>query len=146
MADASLKYGWRSGFEEALGNQLTSLGHRFKFEELVVPFTQPVKPRKYTPDIDLLNGIIVESKGRFLTSDRQKHLLVKAQHPDLDIRFVFSNSRTRISKQSQTTYARWCQTHGFAYADRRIPLEWLREFNPKSLRAIAAIQGRAYGA
>jgi hypothetical protein len=67
------------------------------------------------------NGIIVESKGRFVTQDRQKHLLVKQQYPDLDIRFVFSRSATRISKQSQTTYAAWCQHKGFLFADKAIP-------------------------
>lgn len=73
----------------------------------------------------LANGIVVETKGRFITADRQKHLLVKAQHPDLDIRFVFSNSRTRISKTSKTTYADWCRKYGFMFADKSIPPEWM---------------------
>ena len=88
---AALEHGWRSGLEEALGKQLSDLGVPFEFESYAIPFTQPVKPRKYTPDFTLPNGIVIESKGRFLTADRQKHLLVKQQHPDLDIRFVFSN-------------------------------------------------------
>ncbi len=64
---------------------------------------------------------MVETKGRFLTADRQKHILIKDQHPALDIRFVFSNPNTRISKQSKTTYAMWCETHGFLYAPKTIP-------------------------
>jgi len=51
--------------------------------------------------------------------------LVKEQHPEKDIRFVFSNSRSRISKKSSTTYAMWCEKYGFKYADKHIPLEWL---------------------
>jgi hypothetical protein len=71
--------------------------------------------------------LIIETKGRFVTEDRQKHLLIKAQHPELDIRFVFSNSRAKISKTSKTTYAAWCDKYGFKYADKRIPEAWLEE-------------------
>ena len=122
-----LKYGFRSGLEEAIAEELTSKGVGFSFEELVIPYVKPEKPAKYTPDFVLENGIIIESKGRFLTEDRQKHLLVKKQHPHLDIRFVFSNSKTKISKRSKTTYADWCIKNGFMYADKEIPDAWLKE-------------------
>lgn len=141
---AGLKHGWRSGLEEAIGAQLKSLRVRYEYETLRIPFEQPVKPRRYSPDYLLLdNGIIIETKGRFVTADRQKHLLVKEQHPDLDIRFVFSNSRQRISKQSQTTYAAWCQTKGFKYADKLIPQAWLNEpVNKRSLEyALKLMEG-----
>jgi hypothetical protein len=45
----------------------------------------------------------------------------------LDIRFVFNYSKSRISKKSSTTYAMWCEKHGFQYADKSIPAEWLKE-------------------
>jgi len=99
----------------------------FSYEELVIPYVKPEKPAKYTPDFVLPNGIIIESKGRFLTEDRQKHLLVKKQHPELDIRFVFSNSRTKISKRSATTYADWAIKNGFLFSDKSIPAEWINE-------------------
>jgi hypothetical protein len=122
-----LKYGFRSGLEESIAENLTSKGVGFSFEELVIPYVKPEKPAKYTPDFVLENGIIIESKGRFLTEDRQKHLLVQKQHPEFDIRFVFSNSKTKISKRSKTTYADWCVKHGFQYADKTIPDAWLKE-------------------
>lgn len=133
--NASLKHGWRSGLEEQVMGQLKLNGIPYEYEQVVIEFRQPEKPRRYTPDFLLLrNGIIIETKGRFVTADRQKHLLVQAQHPALDIRFVFSNSRQRISKQSQTTYAAWCQTKGFQYADKLIPQAWLNEpVNKRSL-------------
>ena len=112
---------------------------KFEFESRKLRFTQPAKSRTYTPDFILPNGIIVESKGRFVTSDRQKQLMIKKEHPDLDIRFVFSRSKTRISKQSKTTYAMWCEKKGFQYADRDVPDEWLAEPpNPRALAALAA--------
>lgn len=122
-----LKYGFRSGLEEAIADDLTSKGVGFTFEEQVITYTKPARVSKYTPDFVLENGIIIESKGRFLTQDRQKHLLIQKQNPFLDIRFVFSNSKTKISKRSNTTYAMWCEKHGFQYADKLIPDSWLKE-------------------
>ena len=137
-----LKYGFRSGLEEKIAADLTSKGVGFTYEELKVPFVKPAKPCKYNPDFVLPNGIIIESKGRFITEDRQKQLLVKQQHPDLDLRFVFSNSKAKISKRSHTTYADWCIKGGFQFADKAIPDTWLKESpNKKSLAAITALRG-----
>ena len=121
------KYGFRSGLEELIANQLTDIGISFSFESFKIEYMQPAKKRSYTPDFLLPNGIIIETKGRFLTADRQKHLWVQKQYPDLDIRFVFSNSKQKIRKGSKTTYAMWCEKNGFLYADREIPQAWLKE-------------------
>lgn len=126
-AQRALVEGYRSGLEEKIATDLERAGHEVQFETLKIPFIQPVKPRHYTPDFPLRNGIVVETKGRFMTDDRVKHKLIKDQHPDLDIRFLFSNSRTKLSKGSPTTYGMWCEKHGFLYADKTIPQEWLDE-------------------
>ena len=119
--------------------QLEGLGVPYEYETLRIPYLPSMKPKRYTPDYTLLrNGIIIETKGRFVTADRQKHKLIKEQHPDLDIRFVFSNSRQRISKQSKTTYAVWCETNGFQYADVHIPISWITE--PPNRKSLAAIR------
>lgn len=122
-----LKYGFRSGLEEKIAAQLGALGVPVRYEEETIEYLKPAKRSKYTPDFVLPNGIIVETKGRFVTADRQKHVLIKEQHPEIDIRFVFSNSRNRISKTSKTTYAMWCEKNGFLFADKEIPKEWLNE-------------------
>ena len=103
----------------------------YTYEKEVLAYTKPESKHKYTPDFKLGNGIIVETKGRFLTEDRKKHLLVKAQHPGRDIRFIFSNSRTKISKASKTSYGDWCDKHGYLYADKLIPMAWLKETQSK---------------
>jgi hypothetical protein len=125
--DAGLKHGFRSGLEETTADWLVRHGIDFGFEDRVILYEKPARTSKYTPDFNLPNGLIIETKGRFVTADRQKHLLVKKQHPELDIRFVFSNSNARISKQSKTTYAMWCEKHGFKYADKTIPTAWIAE-------------------
>jgi hypothetical protein len=127
-SEPSLKHGYRSGLEQAVAIQLADhYGNPVKYEdpESVIRYTPPSKVRRYTPDFLLPNGILVETKGRFVSADRMKHLYVKAEHPDLDIRFVFSNSNQRISKTSKTTYADWCHKHGFLFADKEVPKEWL---------------------
>ena len=124
---AGLKHGFRSGLEEKIAEQLEKAGIPVEYEKKVIPYTTPETPHKYHPDFELPNGIIIETKGRFLPDDRKKHKLVKQQHPELDIRFVFTRSKTPITKTSKTTYASWCEKEGFRYADKEIPEGWLKE-------------------
>ena len=84
------------------------------------------KDHAYTPDFKLGNGVYLEIKGQFLSNDRMKHITVKDQHPDLDIRFVFDNPNKPINKGSKTTYAMWCEKHGFLWCGKEIPKEWLK--------------------
>lgn len=121
------KYGFRSGLEERIAEQLDKAGIEYTYEKLKLNYIKPASTHVYTPDFVLANGIIVETKGRFLPADRQKHILVKRHNPTLDIRFVFSNSKAKISKASRTTYADWCIKNGFKFADKEIPKEWINE-------------------
>lgn len=136
--DPGLKYGFRSGLEEQVAEQLREAGIEARYEEEKLGYIKPARSAKYTPDFLLPNGIIVETKGRFVVEDRQKHLILKEQHPDLDIRFVFSSSRSRITKNSKTTYAMWCEKYGYRFADKWIPKEWLEE--PPCPKRLAAIE------
>jgi len=121
----AIKNGYRSGLEDDISEQLKKLKVPFKYEEMKIKY-EVHEIRTYTPDFELPNGIIIESKGRFVAADRKKHLKVKEQYPKLDIRFVFSNSRGKINKGSKTTYGDWCDKHGFTYSDKRIPENWLK--------------------
>jgi hypothetical protein len=117
---------YRSGLEERQAELLTREGIPFAYEKMCIHYTKPERQARYIVDFVLKkSGIIIETKGRFLTNDRQKHLLIRAQHPEYDIRFVFSRSSDRLSKKSKTTYAMWCEKHRFKYADKVIPAEWL---------------------
>lgn len=119
--------GYRSGLEESVDTLLKESGIDGQYEQHKVMYTVPISYHEYTPDFRLPNGIFVETKGRFVLEDRKKHILIKQQHPELDIRFVFQNSKNKIRKGSPTTYADWCKKHGFLYADKTIPQEWLDE-------------------
>ena len=117
---------FRSGLEKRTADFLNKRKVKFRYEEVKLKW-QDLRMRTYTPDFVLSNGIIIETKGRFISSDRTKHLFVKAQHPELDIRFVFSNPRAKLYKGAKSSYGDWCDKHGFQYARETIPVEWLKE-------------------
>jgi hypothetical protein len=119
------KLGFRSGLEVKIAKQLTEAGVAYEYETTKIEYVVPESVHKYIPDFVLPNGIVVETKGRFVVADRKKHLLIQKQRPDLDIRFVFSNSNAKISKGSKTSYADWCNKNNFIFADKEVPDEWL---------------------
>ena len=115
---------YRSGFEQTLANQLKRSGVAFEYETVKLEYQ---KIATYTPDFILPNGIIIEAKGVWTVEDRTKHLLVREQHPHLDIRLVFMNAYNKIRKGSNTTYARWCEKKNIIYANKTIPKSWLSQ-------------------
>ena len=122
--------GYRSGLERRVQADLTKRGVGFLYEPGPIEYT---KSHKYTPDIYLENGILIEVKGRFTSADRTKHLMIKRQHPELDIRFVFQAPYNTLNRRSKTTYADWCERHGFMWADNNIPQEWIDEDGYRTL-------------
>ena len=123
---ASKKYGYRSGLEHKLSLYLDDLKILYDYENIKIEW-EDLAYRTYTPDFILNNGIIIETKGLFTTADRRKHIEIKRQHPKLDIRFVFTNSRNKLRKGAKSTYGEWCIKYGFRYYDRIIPEDWLKE-------------------
>ena len=115
---------YRSGFEQTLANQLQRSGVAFEYETIKLEYQ---KIATYTPDFILPNGIIIEAKGVWTVEDRTKHVLIRQQHPHLDIRLVFMNAYNKIRKGSNTTYARWCEKKNITYAHKTIPKSWLSQ-------------------
>ncbi len=113
----------RSKFEERIAKTLGVEGTDYEYESMKIPY---VSTHTYTPDFKLPNGIIVETKGVFKPRDRRKHLLLRDQHPGLDIRLVFQRDN-KLTKKSKTRYSAWCLRHGIKYAVGNIPKNWLAE-------------------
>ena len=130
---------YRSSLELDNGKLLDRSKVAYEYETVKIPW---VSTGFYNPDFLLLkNGIVVETKGRFLTQDRRKHTHVMEQHPDIDIRFVFWNPDYTLSKVSKTTYAQWCDRKGIKWADKYIPKSWWREKpNQASLQALERLK------
>ena len=125
------KIKYRSGLEKFIADFLQVNQKCIRYEELKIPWID-LRHRTYTPDFVLFNGIIIETKGRFIAADRRKHIEIKRQHPKLDIRFIFTNSKAKLRKGAKSNYAEWCIKHGFRYSDLTIPEDWLKE-KPKKL-------------
>lgn len=125
--------GYRSGLESSVGEQLAAAKVRWEYESERIPYIP--KKRTYTPDFIIkgeVSKMYIETKGRFLGSDRAKHLLIKEQYPQLDIRFVFTNPNQKLYKGAETTYGEWCEKHGFIFSKRSIPESWIRECMPEA--------------
>ena len=123
----AIKHGYRSGFENKVSQQLNEAKVKFEYETTVIDYIKPQTNHTYTIDFTLPNGILVETKGRWVLEDRKKHLLIKEQHPELDIRLVFQNSKGKIRKGSKTTYADFCDKNEIIWADKTIPASWYNE-------------------
>lgn len=119
---------FKSRFEEEVFLASTKDGFALDYETLKIPYTIS---NNYIPDFILPNGIIVECKGYFDIKAQVKMRAVKRDNPDLDIRFVFMNSKTKVRKGSKLTYADWCVRYGFPYTDKNIPVSWFKEKRKK---------------
>jgi len=134
--------GFRSGLEEDIYIQLRKARIKHEYEKVKISYIIPSSNHIYTPDFVLENGIIVETKGRWVLEDRKKIALIRRQYPKLDLRMVFNYSKAKIRKGSKTTYASICEKLGIPYADKEIPKEWLTEKpNNKSLKIIEKMRG-----
>jgi len=117
---------YRSSHELEAATFLETRQKIVSYEKLKIEW-EDLKYRTYTPDFELDNGIIIETKGLFSAGDRRKHIEVQRQHPKLDIRFVFSNANAKLYKGAKSRYCDWCEKNGFKWAHRVIPEGWLIE-------------------
>lgn len=119
---------YRSRLEDRIAAQLEEAGCPFTYERTRHPYIIPARKAHYVEDFDLNEVFIVEAKGYFTPDDRKKLLLLKDQNPDLDIRLVFQRASNKLHKNSPTTYGKWCDDHGFKWADGGvIPQAWVDE-------------------
>ena len=126
----------KSGLEEVVFNFLKDNKCSFKYEGMKITYFQPAIKKTYKPDFPITGSFIVETKGAFNSADRKKMKLIKKQNPKMDIRFVFSNAKTKIGKKSLTTYGKWCELNSFPYhciqsTKETFPKEWLKEIKGK---------------
>ena len=121
---------FRSKFEEDFSLQLQNDELNYKYEEEILEYIVPERKHKYVPDfvITTKSGkkIYLELKGRLEVADKKKMLLVREQHSDLDIRFIFQNARGR-NKGQKSTFGNWADKHGFKYGHKTLPKNWLLE-------------------
>ena len=128
MAKRKKRGRFRSKSEEDVCNILTDLGIPIRYEQEKINYDW-LEHKTYTPDFILPNGIVLEVKGRFVLEDRKKHLFIRSQKPEIDIRFIFDNPGSKLYKRGKMTYATWCDKHNFLYCKRKdgVPIGWINE-------------------
>lgn len=112
---------FRSKFEESIADDLDNQKVDYEYESEKLQY---IVERNYLPDFKLPSGVFIEAKGWFKSADQRKHKIIKKQHPNIDIRFVFQNPNVRV-QGSRMTCAEWCERYGFKFASKLIPKEWL---------------------
>lgn len=135
---------YRSKFEQTVGE---FLGELAEHEPERIYFMQPEKKRFYLPDFKLTNGIYLEAKGKFVSSDRTKHLWLKEQHPDKRIILVFQNANVKLNKKSKTSYGDWCTKNNIEWYNWKdgIPSEILKPTENKNNNANKLHSGNTRG-
>lgn len=127
MSSSSKLPRFRSQFEAYIAAILLGRGCKYAYEPERIPFIQPEMKKSYCPDFFIKDrGFFIEAKGLFSARDRKKHLWVREQHPEIDLRFVFQNAQLPIRRGSKTTCAAWAEKNGFLWAHKTPPIEWFR--------------------
>lgn len=130
----------RSQFERRIAKELYEKGVKYSYENIQLEYEEPVRKSRakcgecgskdlrrvgwYTPDFELDNCIIIETKGRFTAADRRKMLAVRDAHPQLRIVLLFMRDN-KIHKRSKTKYSDWCMQNDFEFAIGHPLKEWL---------------------
>lgn len=105
----------RSKLEMKFEEILKENSAKYEYEVTKIPYIVPESKHTYTVDFSLLNGTLIEVKGWLSDhTERQKYVLLKQQHPTLDLRFVFDNPN-KLCGGTKYTHAKWCEKYGFKY-------------------------------
>jgi hypothetical protein len=128
----ALKYGYKSGLEQLVAEQIKSFDFPLNYETKILNYIVPERAAKYTPDFVFTkkNGelMYIETKGRWTSIDRLKMKHVLASNPGIDIRMVFQAPTQKISKNSKTTYESYANKLGITHIGKKIiPAEWFDE-------------------
>jgi hypothetical protein len=122
--------GKRSKLEETFSQLLAKLDCKEYYEVDKVKYIVPASNHTYLVDFTLPNKIQCELKGYLRDVDeRRKYELIKEQHPEMDLRFVFAEPTKKISR-TKMTHASWAEKAGFKWCGIRdvdTIQDWIKE-------------------
>jgi hypothetical protein len=131
---------YRSRYEANIAKDLKAKGIEFEYETIKVNYYLKKKGKcegcdnvnsifvhkTYTPDF-IMGSMIVEAKGRFVSSDRTKMAQVVKENPSLDIRMLFMRDQW-CTKSKKQKYSDWCNAHNIKFDfGISLPKSWLKE-------------------
>ena len=122
----------RSKLETKVVSILNDFDCIWDYEITKIPYIVPQSDHKYTVDFTLNNGVFIEAKG-YLSDhqERYKYILIKQQHPTLDLRFIFDNPNKLVGGTKQT-HGAWATKYGFKWCgikDVEQIHSWVKEAN-----------------
>jgi len=124
---AGKTYKVRSRLEVTLGSILNNIGTDWEYEVTNIKYKIPESNHTYKVDFTLGNGTLIEGKGYLSDhAERTKYILLKEQHPDLDLKFVFANPNKKCGGMKMT-HGEWATKHKFdwcAISDHEKIKEW----------------------
>ena len=127
----------RSKLEEHFETILQELHVEYEYEVTKVPYIVPESNHTYTVDWTLLKGLLIETKGYLADyNERRKYILIKEQHPEIDLRFVFADPNKKCGGM-KTTHAQWADKCGFKWCsikDTEQLKQWITEDHAKTSR------------
>ncbi len=125
----------RSKLEQRFEQILLDNEVDYDYEITKIPYVVPQSDHKYIVDWTIRNGVLIETKGWLENAtERRKYQLIKDQHPEIDIRFVFANPQKPCGGVKMT-HAEWATKFGFKYCsinDTEQIVTWIKEKQRKS--------------
>lgn len=120
----------RSKLEIKLGEMLTDVNVPWQYEVSKINYSIPESKHVYTADFTLPNGILLEGKGILADyQERTKYVLLKQQHPDMDLRFVFDDPQKKCGGMKMT-HSEWAIKNSFKFCgikDISVVQSWAKE-------------------
>lgn len=137
---------FRSKAEKICAEWLDKHGIKWEYEVEKLPFLSRVRSgecgtchakevyqrRLYIPDFYIPSGkFFIEVKGRLTRRDRGKMKDIHTQHPNVDIRMLFSKNN-KLERNINKRYVEWCEEIGYTHIAVGYvpPKEWFSELQP----------------
>lgn len=120
-ADIKRVGGYRCSLEHAVACTLEQWNKRFSYEMVKLPY---VVHHEYIADF-LVGDVFIEVKGYWPSEQRTKMRLLMKCNPDIKLFVALERPNTRISRQSNTTYADWCKKYAIPWCPIPINKEFL---------------------
>jgi hypothetical protein len=103
---------YKSKLEQTTAHLLKSNGYPVNYEPDKISY---LLSNNYIPDWKITDNVYVETKGRWVATDRRKIKEVILQNPNITIIMCFQDPNMKITKNSKTTYAKWCDKNNIRH-------------------------------
>lgn len=117
----------RSKLETRFDDLLQEYQIEYEYEVTKIPYKIPESQHTYLVDFTVMPNVLCEVKGYLSDhTERKKYLLLKEQHPELDLKFIFESGK-KLCGGTKYSHAEWATKHGFDWAeikDREKILSW----------------------